>query len=60
MDRYTTEIVASEMQMLGGRSGDSGSSANFGGGTYSQPQQQVQSTGSNHAPDPEFDDDVPF
>ena len=51
VDRYTTEIVASEMQMLGGRSDDS---------AYSQPQQQVQSTGSNHAPDPEFDDDVPF
>ncbi|MCV6591110.1 MAG: single-stranded DNA-binding protein [Marinobacterium sp.] len=36
-DRYTTEIVASEMQMLGSRGGDAGG---YQQGGYSQPQQQ--------------------
>jgi single-strand DNA-binding protein len=34
-DRYTTEIVGSEMQMLGGRGGSSGGGAGGGGGGYS-------------------------
>ncbi|MFT6157125.1 MAG: single-strand DNA-binding protein [Neolewinella sp.] len=44
-DRYTTEIVASEMQMLGGRSGGGGSQfgggadAGFGGMDQSAPDQ---------------------
>ena len=71
VDRYTTEIVVSEMQMLGGRGSDRSSSAgsetaaNFSGNAPSQSRQQVQdsqvqSTSSSRAPDPEFDDDVPF
>ncbi len=52
-DRYTTEIIASEMQMLGGRGG-SGGGANFGddnqGGGKAPPQP---------GPD-DFDDDIPF
>ena len=51
-DRYTTEIIANEMQMLGGRGGGS---ADFG----------ATSSSSAAAPAPaaavdEFDDDIPF
>ena len=52
-DRYTTEVVANEMQMLGSRGG--GGSADFGGSSASQ---------SAPAPAPatadDFDDDIPF
>jgi single-strand DNA-binding protein len=47
-DRYTTEIVANEMQMLGGRSG-----ADNGQGTQQQPQ---QGTPSPHGNFDDFDD----
>jgi len=54
-DRYTTEIVANEMQMLGGRGG--GGSAGF-----SPDAAPAQS--SQPAPAPaaagDFDDDIPF
>ena len=53
-DRYTTEIVASEMQMLGSRGG---------GGDYSSapPQSGSQSAAPQSAPvDDSFDDDIPF
>lgn len=59
-DRYTTEIVANDMQMLGGRSGGSASfddapprSSGGGGGAPS---------GGGSAPPPpdDFDDDIPF
>ena len=66
-DRYTTEIVASEMQMLGGRSGGT---ADFGGapvGGGQQPQQQrPQQQPSAAAPAAaapmmgDLDDDIPF
>jgi single-strand DNA-binding protein len=59
-DRYTTEIVASEMQMLGGR-GDSGG-GNFGGGAPSGGGQQDGGGGNappQQGPD-DFDDDIPF
>ncbi|MCW9046824.1 MAG: single-stranded DNA-binding protein [Gammaproteobacteria bacterium] len=54
-DRYTTKIIANEMQMLGGRAG---------GGDFA-PQQQPQSQPANEpapmAPvDDSFDDDIPF
>ena len=55
-DRYTTEIIADEMQMLGGRGGAGGGS--FGGGA---PQQG--GGGGNAPPQPgpdDFDDDIPF
>ena len=50
-DRWTTEIVADEMQMLGGRSG--GGSAPMGGdpGPASAPPKPSSD---------EFDDDIPF
>jgi single-strand DNA-binding protein len=49
-DRYTTEIVADEMQMLGSRSGG-GAPAMSDPGTGSAPQRS--------SPD-DFDDDIPF
>jgi len=60
-DRYTTEIIADEMQMLGGR-GDGG--GNFGGGKPSQGgSKPSQGGGGNAPPQPgpdDFDDDIPF
>ncbi len=57
-DRFTTEIVANEMQMLGGRGGGGGSSASWddsssGGGSSRQGQQQ-------QSPPDDFEDDIPF
>ena len=52
-DRYTTEIVANEMQMLGGRGG----SANFGGD--SAPASKAAAPAAP-APAGDFDDDIPF
>ncbi|MGB5258348.1 MAG: single-stranded DNA-binding protein [Woeseiaceae bacterium] len=58
-DRYTTEIIADEMQMLGGR-GEGGGGGNFGGSRGgSKPSQG----GGNAPPQPgpdDFDDDIPF
>jgi single-strand DNA-binding protein len=54
-DRYTTEIVANEMQMLGSRQG--------GGDNYSAPAQSSSSSSRKPAPamaDDGFDDDIPF
>ncbi len=54
-DRYTTEIRANEMQMLGGRGGGGGGGS-FGGGGQ-------KSGGGNAPPQPgpdDFDDDIPF
>ncbi|KAF0811757.1 Single-stranded DNA-binding protein [Andreprevotia sp. IGB-42] len=72
-DRYTTEIVADQMQMLGGRGG-AGSSAPMGGGDefnqeYSAApspaprQQQAAAAPKPAAPARSFDDfedDIPF
>ena len=56
-DRYTTEIVASEMQMLGGRGG--------GSTQETRDTREGVSRGSAGAPapagsPPDFDDDIPF
>ncbi|NNF97065.1 MAG: single-stranded DNA-binding protein [Halobacteria archaeon] len=51
-DRYTTEVVANEMQMLDSR-----------GGSTSYNQDEVpaaQSTSQEPAPAGDFDDDIPF
>ncbi len=68
-DRYTTEIVANEMQMLGGRSGGTG---DFSGSNNQQQQTapQNQSPAPQQAPAQQssapaqnfddFDDDIPF
>jgi single-strand DNA-binding protein len=65
-DRYTTEIVADEMQMLDSRSGGS---ASFDGGFRGKPEPASQPSGdqARQAPAPSqgvsddgFDDDIPF
>ena len=59
-DRWTTEIIADEMQMLGGRgAGGGGGGGSFGGGQQGGGQQG----GGNAPPQPgpdDFDDDIPF
>lgn len=71
-DRYTTEIKASEMQMLGGRQG--GASAGFSGGQsggqsggmgHNQPAQKPNQPAAQQAPSSmdavdDFEDDIPF
>ncbi|MET0984106.1 MAG: single-stranded DNA-binding protein [Steroidobacteraceae bacterium] len=62
-DRYTTEIVGRDMQMLGGRSAPAGGMSESRG---SAPASASASTGSSRerepvaADDQEFDDDIPF
>jgi len=76
VDRYTTEIVASEMQMLGSRSGGTAPLGN----SYSAPEQNNSNTASSNTPNnqaasaqakpmpaaappaayEDFDDDIPF
>jgi len=72
-DRYTTEIIANELQMLDGRSG-SGQAAAYGGDNAFQPSApaytdspagaQPASKAPNQQPAPQvlddLDDDVPF
>lgn len=56
-DRYTTEIKANEMQMLGGRGGGSSAPLNDNGGSqHNAPAAQ----GGQSAPAPFEDDDIPF
>jgi single-strand DNA-binding protein len=66
-DRYTTEIIADEMQMLGGRGGAGGGAGsgggNFGGGGGQQSSGGGQQGGNNPPPQSspdDFDDDIPF
>jgi single-strand DNA-binding protein len=61
-DRYTTEIVANEMQMLGGRGGAGGGSASSGA-----PKREAapaddfsQAPATAGSKDEAFDDDIPF
>ncbi len=64
-DRYTTEIIADEMQMLGGRGGAGGGDYSSGGGSNkpSGGGSRDQSGGGQNSPPPpadDFDDDIPF
>lgn len=74
-DKYTTEIVANEMQMLGGRGGGAEMGGGGGGGYQAPqqrqqaPQQQQQGGGQQQGspqpaaqpqPSNDFDDDIPF
>jgi single-strand DNA-binding protein len=54
-DRWTTEIIADEMQMLGGRGGSGGGSAPMSSDQDSGPPSEPPQSG----PD-DFDDDIPF
>ena len=58
-DRYTTEIVANEMQMLGSRA-DSAGQQQAGGGGFRKPAASQQES-AKPAYDNDFaDDDIPF
>src|ERR1700687_221953 len=64
-DRYTTEIVANEMQMLGGRGGAGGGGGGAGGiGGSSEAAPRVEpaeaAAGGAGASRDDFDDDIPF
>jgi single-strand DNA-binding protein len=55
-DRYTTEIIANEMQMLGSRGGE-----RAGAEARSEPRSAPsQERAAQPAPAGEFDDDIPF
>ena len=57
-DRYTTEVIANEMQMLGGRGGGGGGTAGFDEGSGSAGR-----SGGGRQPQPQpddLDDDIPF
>lgn len=64
-DRYSTEVIGDQMQMLGGRGDEMGG----GGGDFSQaparaPQQQQRPAPTQQRPEPtnlaDMDDDIPF
>ncbi|MDT0636073.1 single-stranded DNA-binding protein [Spectribacter hydrogenoxidans] len=68
-DRFTTEIVANDMQMLDGRGGGSASydgGSQGGGGQYQgggqqrQPQSKPQPAPADQGFDEDLDDDIPF
>ena len=57
-DRYTTEIIANEMQMLGGRGGAGGG---MGTESRAEPRPAPSTERGSAAPArDEFDDDIPF
>lgn len=59
-DRYTTEIVGRDMQMLGGRGGaggGGGSGESSGGGGRAAPERSAPPPAADEG---EFDDDIPF
>ena len=70
-DRYTTEVVARDMQMLGGR-GDTGGDSDDWNRSAAPPAQTAPPAGGGGAPggrggayqsggnDPDLDDDIPF
>jgi single-strand DNA-binding protein len=58
-DRYTTEIVANEMQMLGGRPGGAAEGPRAGAPRTSAPREDFESS-TMGAKGEELDDDIPF
>jgi single-strand DNA-binding protein len=66
-DRYTTEVIANDMQMLGSRQGSGGGgSSGGGGGDFPRggdtPSRAAPASAGTRAPAEEspFDDDIPF
>ena len=67
-DRYTTEVVADEMKMLGGREGMGGDEGGGGGGGYAREERSAPAAkppASKPAAKPatgfdDMDDDIPF
>jgi single-strand DNA-binding protein len=60
VDRYTTEIVAAEMQMLDSRGAGGGNQPMPSSHTQASHQPPMQETASNAVAHEEFDDDIPF
>ena len=58
-DRYTTEVVANEMQMLGGRAGDNQDRSMQGGG-FRDNQQSGRQVADAPTDDGFAEDDIPF
>jgi single-strand DNA-binding protein len=56
-DRYSTEIVADQMQMLGGKGGGMGGGMDAGGG---EPRGRPAQKSRAAEPEAELDDDIPF
>lgn len=63
-DRYTTEVKASEMRMLGGKSDNAGGGRDGNNGQPQQQQrqapQQQQRPPQQQSPNDKYDDDIPF
>lgn len=60
-DRYSTEIIADNMQMLGGRGGGAGAGVGPGGGESRPARSSATEPAAGGAErDVEFDDDIPF
>ena len=59
-DRYTTEIVANEMQMLGGRSESGGANRSADSSTKEPTATKEPAATNEPAPAVDFDDDIPF
>jgi single-strand DNA-binding protein len=60
-DRYTTEIIADNMQMLGARGGGAGGGADRSSGAGSAPREEYDQSPAPAAGGKEdFDDDIPF
>jgi single-strand DNA-binding protein len=59
-DRYTTEIVANEMQMLGSRGGGGSPDSRAAGETPRASSAPKSSSAPVPAPKDDFDDDIPF
>ena len=68
VDQYTTEVVADQMQMLGGRDGGDGASMGGGGDGDSAPRQAPRAAPAQRPAAPaagganlaDMDDDIPF
>ena len=64
-DRYSTEIIADNMQMLGGRAGAMGGGAGAAGaergtGASAPPREDYDQTPAPAGGKEDFDDDIPF
>jgi single-strand DNA-binding protein len=65
-DRFTTEIIADNMQMLGGRGGGAGGAGGTGGGERgaaaggAPPREDYDQSPAPAGGKEEFDDDIPF
>src|SRR6478735_2125865 len=61
-DRYTTEVIASDMQMIGGRGGGGAGGGGGGGGTTGsyESRERAAVTEPSGAGTEAFDDDIPF